>query len=147
MKTVYVDTSVLGGCFDPEFAGASLALFDKFKRGQQKMMFSDALKAELIGAPERVRKQLIIVPLRYRIMVKISVKASALSRVYIKEGALSNHDEMDAMHIALATLNCADILASWNFKHMANKDKEKLYNSINKFMGYRSLEIRSPREL
>lgn len=146
MKTVYVDTSVLGGCFDPEFAGASLALFDKFRKGQQQMMHSDILKKELKEAPEKVRMQLEKIPLRYKTLVRSTAKATALSEIYIKEGLLTRKDKMDAMHIAMATLNCADILASWNFRHMVNRDKVKLYNSINKFMGYRTIEIKSPRD-
>jgi len=39
------------------------------------------------------------------------------------------------------------VLASWNFKHIVNLDRIKLYNSINLAMGYRMLEIRTPREI
>jgi len=31
MKNIYADTSVIGGCFDNEFKGHSLSLFDAFK--------------------------------------------------------------------------------------------------------------------
>jgi predicted nucleic acid-binding protein len=147
MKTVYVDTSVLGGCFEPEFADASLALFDKFKRGKQLLMHSDILEEELEEAPERVRMQLSKIPRRFKTLVRSTVKVKRLSKLYIQEGLLTPKDKMDALHIAMATLNCADVIVSWNFRHMVNKDKEKLYNSINRFMGFRTIEIKSPREL
>jgi hypothetical protein len=51
------------------------------------------------------------------------------------------------LHIALATLNNADVLASWNFKHIVNLDRIRLYNSINLRFGYRLIEIRTPREI
>ena len=67
--------------------------------------------------------------------------------VYIREGALPNKCYNDAMHIALATLNKADVLASWNFKHMVNLDRTRLYNSINSRRGHQMIEIRTPREI
>jgi hypothetical protein len=31
---IYIDTSVIGGCFDKEFQNASRQLIEKFKRGE-----------------------------------------------------------------------------------------------------------------
>ncbi len=53
----------------------------------------------------------------------------------------------DCIHIALATLNDADLLVSWNFKHIVNVNRIRGYNSINYRYGHRILEIRSPREI
>ncbi|MCL4483473.1 MAG: hypothetical protein M1445_12840 [Bacteroidetes bacterium] len=39
-----------------------------------------------------------------------------------------------------------DVLVSWNFKHIVNYDKIKLFNSINLRLGYPMIEIRSPKE-
>ena len=52
----------------------------------------------------------------------------------------------DAYHIAIATVNRLDVLVSWNFKHIVNYDKIKLFNSINLRLGYPMIEIRSPKE-
>ena len=73
--------------------------------------------------------------------------AIKLAEIYITEGALTNKSYNDALHIALATLNNADVLASWNFKHIVNLDRIRLYNSINLRFGYRLIEIRTPREI
>ena len=51
------------------------------------------------------------------------------------------------MHIAIATIYNADVLASWNFKHIVNLNRIRLYNSINMRIGYKILEIRTPREI
>jgi hypothetical protein len=48
---------------------------------------------------------------------------------------------------ATATIHKADILASWNFKHIVNVYRIRGYNSINLRMNYISLEIRSPKEI
>jgi hypothetical protein len=52
----------------------------------------------------------------------------------------------DCLHIALATINRADFLISWNFKHIVNVQRIQGCNSINIKNGYKQLEIRSPRE-
>jgi len=53
----------------------------------------------------------------------------------------------DCRHIAIATVNNIGILTSWNFKHIVNLNKIRLYNEVNINEGYASLEIRTPREL
>ena len=53
----------------------------------------------------------------------------------------------DCVHIALATINRADVLISWNFKHIVNLKRIHGYNSVNLKLGYPTLEIRSPKEM
>jgi hypothetical protein len=53
----------------------------------------------------------------------------------------------DCIHIAAATINKADILVSWNFKHIVNVYRIRGFNSINIRSNYLSLEIRSPKEI
>jgi len=53
----------------------------------------------------------------------------------------------DGLHIALASVAEADLLVSWNFKHIVHFDKIRLFNSANLEQGYRTLQIYSPREV
>jgi len=53
----------------------------------------------------------------------------------------------DALHIAVATVLKVDVLVSWNFKHIVNLNRIKLFNSVNLREGYGILEIRSPKEV
>ena len=53
----------------------------------------------------------------------------------------------DCKHIALATINKVDVLASWNFKHIVNLERIKGYNGVNLKMGYSTIEIRNPKDL
>lgn len=147
MIHVYTDTSVVGGCFDKEFKEHSLALFEEFKTGIKKLILSDLVKMELELASDQVNEKVDEVPGRFKVEIKSTVRAATLAATYIAQGALSNKCYNDALHIALATLHNADVLASWNFKHIVNLDRIKLYNSINLQMGYRSIEIRTPREI
>jgi hypothetical protein len=55
VQRVYIDTSVLGGCFDVEFAEWSNALMDDFRNGRLKPVLSDVIEAEIQDAPEVVQ--------------------------------------------------------------------------------------------
>jgi hypothetical protein len=59
---IYCDTSVFGGCFDPEFADASNRLFAEFRDGRSILVLSDIVLRELEDAPERVRRLLETIP-------------------------------------------------------------------------------------
>ena len=53
----------------------------------------------------------------------------------------------DCIHIALATIHNADVLVSWNFKHIVNVDRIRGYNSVNLNRGFQALDIRTPTEI
>jgi len=38
-------------------------------------------------------------------------------------------------------------MVSWNFKHIVNLNRIRLYNSVNLKIGYPMIDIRSPREV
>ncbi len=52
---VYIDTSVIGGCFDKEFAEWSNLLFQEFIEGKKIAVISDITLEELEHAPENIR--------------------------------------------------------------------------------------------
>ncbi|RAJ76681.1 hypothetical protein CLV59_108201 [Chitinophaga dinghuensis] len=147
MLNIYTDTSVIGGCYDKVFQEHSSELFEQFKAGTNRLVLSDLVKVELELAGPLVMSKPDEVPQHFKIEIKTTDKANELAKTYISHGALTNKSFNDALHIALATLNNADILASWNFKHIVNLNKIKMYNSINLQLGYRTIEIRTPREI
>ena len=144
---VYADTSVIGGCFDEEFKEWSLALVEEFKAGRHHLMLSEMMLQEIELARKEVRGKIKEIPEDNIIGIGINDEAIKLAETYINEGALTNKSYNDALHIALATINLADVLASWNFKHIVNLNRIRLYNSINLKLGYRMIEIRTPREI
>ena len=44
---LYLDTSVIGGCFDTEFAEDSRRVIDAVMAGQARLLFSEIIEAEL----------------------------------------------------------------------------------------------------
>ncbi len=51
-QRVYIDTSVLGGCFDLEFAQWSNALLADFRANRLKPVISEIVAAEIADAPK-----------------------------------------------------------------------------------------------
>lgn len=144
---IYVDTSVFGGCFDPEFEYWSKQLIDFFVIGKYNAVISEVTEFELKFAPEHVKQILDDIPRKHLEIVKFTDEVKKLSENYIKEKIVTKKSLADTQHIATATIQQVDLLVSWNFKHIVNFDKIRLYNSVNLKNGYRVLEIRNPRDL
>lgn len=147
MLRVYVDTSVIGGCLDKEFAEWSLRLMEEFRNGRKIAVLSDITLQELEIAPKDVRAQLKELPVACREYVMLNDEAVRLAKAYLREGVLPERYLLDAQHIAMGTLNRVDVLVSWNFKHIVNLNRIRLYNSVNLKLGYPMIDIRSPREV
>ncbi|MCL2260858.1 MAG: hypothetical protein FWC15_05825 [Fibromonadales bacterium] len=146
-QRIYIDTSIVGGFFDKEFADSTKALFEKLKQKEVIFVISDLLRRELIAAPENVRSLLENYEQDCFEPVRLTEKAKELANDYITEKVIGKTSLEDCQHIAIATLNKVDILASWNFKHIVNINRIRGYNSVNLKNGYATLEIRNPREL
>ncbi len=144
---VYVDTSVVGGCFDEEFREPSRRLFEAFTRGDHTLLLSYLTATEVEGARQAVQDVLEQVPDAHIEEIEPSDDADSLALAYIDAGALAPSMKADAQHIALATLGEADILVSWNFKHIVNARRIQICNSVNIVQGRQSIDIRSPREI
>jgi len=146
-QRIYIDTSVIGGYFDEEFKDATRELFKRFENNEITFVVSDLLDLELIGAPKNVRE----LPHKFSAdkfeRVELTDEASLLADTYIAEKVVGKTSLEDCRHIAIATINKVDVLASWNFKHIVNLDRIKGYNSVNYRLGYPMIEIRSPKDL
>ena len=146
-QKVYIDTSVIGGCFDSEFEEWSNRLFDDFKSGKRIAVISDITLDELSDAPDQVQENFRNIPEDNLEIVISDNESRKLADLYVLEGVVSIKFYEDALHIAISTINQVNVLASWNFKHIVNLDRIRLYNAVNLKNGYTMLEIRSPREI
>jgi rRNA-processing protein FCF1 len=142
---IYIENSVIGGYFDDEFKEYTHKLFDEFREGKYKPIISSHVITELEnGAPETVKENLRT--LDYEEFA-VTEEMEKLAEKYMEQRIVSQNYYSDALHIAVATVIGVDVLVSWNFKHIVNLDKIKLFNSVNLREGYTVLEIRTPREV
>ena len=145
--TLYVDTSVIGGYFDIEFEKETRILFDNIESQKYDIMYSSVTEDELLNAPEQVKNLLGTIPNFLIKKVSLTEEAVKLADTYISEGVVGKTSRDDCFHIALATINKADILVSWNFKHIVNIFRIRGYNAVNLKLGYSQIDIRSPKEI
>ena len=147
VQRVYIDTSVLGGCFDAEFAPWSNGLMKDFRLGNFIPVFSRIVALEVVDAPDEVKDiyaELLVLEHEF---LDITKEAIDLADLYQTRAILSPKYYNDGLHIALATIAAVDVLVSWNFRHIVHFDKIRLFNKVNVKQGYTPLSIYSPREV
>jgi hypothetical protein len=142
---IYIENSVIGGYYDDEFKEPTRALFEFFRSGRYKAVVSSHSFDELNqGAPENVKENLKTIDYEGYV---ITDEMQNLTEKYMTEKIVSEQYRSDALHIAAATVLQVDVLVSWNFKHIVNLGKIKLFNAVNIREGYSALEIRTPQEV
>jgi hypothetical protein len=70
-----------------------------------------------------------------------------LAKLYVGEGVVPSKYFADALHIAAAVFGNADILVSWNFKHLVKRSARFLVNYVNAKQGLKMIEILAPPEV
>jgi len=143
----YLDTSVFGGVFDKEFDEFTLQLFERIKLGKVTFIYSELVETELVKAPKKVKEYFLSLPKKSLEKAEITEEILMLATKYVEKKVVGATSFDDCIHIATATIHRADILVSWNFKHIVNVYRIGGYNSKNLRMNYPSLEIRSPKEI
>ena len=96
---IYIDTSVIGGCSDPEFKVWSDALIEDFKGRRYVPVLSDVIAAEIDPAPAVVRtlhRELLSLPAE---IVEVSDEALSLVDSYSAQGILGSRFYNDMLHI------------------------------------------------
>ena len=144
---IYVDTSVVGGCFDEEFRADSLRFFDYVRQGKIILLYSTILMAELELAPDYVRNYFLSFEETMKESVPYTPEIELLAQEYLNAGIVAEQWRDDCNHVAMATVTRAAAIVSWNFKHIVRFDKMRLYNQVNLQNGYGLLSIVSPREV
>ena len=111
------------------------------------IIVSDVLEQEVNKAPQRVRDFLGSFSESQIERIISTVESNKLATQYVTENVVGESSLDDCRHIALATLAHADVLVSWNFKHIVNVDRIRGYNSVNEKQWYPRIEIRTPYEV
>ncbi len=148
MKTlrVYLDTSVIGGCFDEEFEIESNKLMEEIRLGLKIGVVSEIFLKELEGAPTKVKDLFKEIEIHLEV-AKLTDEVDRLTKEYLKNKIVTLKYYGDAAHIAYATVYNVDVLVSWNFKHIVNFNRILQFNAVNLINGYKSLQIYTPKEV
>lgn len=124
----------------------TIPLFQRIENYELIGLYSEITLEELENAPNNVKNLQSKFDSSNSEFLILTDEMIDLARTYISENVVGKTSFADCLHIAIATVNHADFLVSWNFKHIVNIERIRCYNSINVKLGYKQLEIRSPRE-
>jgi len=144
---LYLDTSIFGGYFELEFQVWTQKLIEEILKGDYVAVVTDLTLIELKNAPLKVRNLADKIITTNAEFLTVDVACTELADRYLKEKIVTLKYRSDALHIATATINKIDVVTSWNFKHIVNLNRIRLYNSVNLKYGYSVIDIRSPREI
>jgi len=144
---VYMDTSAFGGYYDDEFSAATRLFFEAIFAGQVIALISETLVAELTRAPRQVQDLLGRILQTHSEQLALSKDAVALRDAYLKSEIVAPKYADDALHVAQATLARADVIVSWNFRHLVNPSRIREFNGVNVAQGYDLIVVMTPAEL
>lgn len=136
---IYVDTSVIGGCCDPEFQEWSNGLLLDFQNGTFLLLLSELTDAEVQNAPDEVIDVYSEFRKHTSDIIEITSEAMELADAYLNHKILTHNFRNDARPIAVATVAGADLLVSWNFKHIVHFKKIQKFNAVNVELGYKPM--------
>lgn len=142
-----MDASAIGGVFNKKFSEQTKPFWNAVYDRDFIIIVSDVLKGEVDEAPKCVRDFYAALPESQIERVFSTDDSNHLADRYIAENVVGPTSLDDCKHIALATLAKADVLISWNFKHIVNASRILGYNGVNMMLGYSQINIRTPYEV
>ena len=148
-KKIYLETTLFNYYFDTNKKGhvETVMLFKACAAGRFEPYTSSDVIEELKKAPcEKYDKMFDLIELYNITILDPSADVNKLARRYISEGALPKGSLTDAIHIATASIYELDKIISLNFRHIVRKKTIELTNKINTLLGYKTVEIHSPKE-
>ena len=139
---IYLDTSVINFIHAddaPDFRAATIDFFENFVKTERYDVFiSDVVIAEIEKTQDPQKRLLLldtIAGFRLRVLF-VDDEVNRLAQLYVAERVIPAKKLEDAQHIALAVVSQIEILLSWNFKHLANINKQLRIQAINDREGY-----------
>jgi hypothetical protein len=116
------------------------------RQKKYEVYVSDIVIDEIAKAEPTKREILLQTIKDYELgFLEVTAEVVSLANRIIETGIVPGAKTQDALHIAVAVCNGADVLLSWNFKHLANINKERLVRALCLMEGYSDkLEMRDP---
>ena len=153
MQTVYVETSIVSYLAakpsrDLLIAACQQATLTWWEqhRSRFELYTSELVVAEGgRGDPEAARKRLDC--LKGIPELRVTAEVRDIGAALVREGALPEKAEADALHIAIAAVHHVDLLLTWNCRHIDNPATKPLARSVCVAQGHRCPEICTPIEL
>jgi predicted nucleic acid-binding protein len=153
---IYLDTSVISFLFAKDAPDKQEATIDFFRDFIRTSVYdtyiSDFVVAEINNTTDKKLRDKMLSVLDEYPMEFLDLgnrnELDSLAARYVSEGIIPEKKLVDAYHIAVAVTNQINILVSWNYKHLANVNRERRINVINFANSYQNeIRIITPLEL
>lgn len=150
---VYLETSIISYLTafpsnDVITAGHQLTTFDWWENHRQNF---EVVASELViqeaslGNTQMAQKRLDV--LKDMQILTVKDKARNLAKILVAKKAVPEKASADALHIAVATIEKIDFLATWNFKHIANAKMQAKIEEVIWAEGFEPTQICTLEEL
>ena len=153
---IYIDTSVINFLFAddaPEKMDITISFFEEHVRcGRVDAFVSPIVIDEIMRTHDaRKRARLLGVITDYDLPlldIESNQEIASLAQQLLKKRVIPPKQTDDAMHVAIAVIYEMDVLVSWNYKHLANVNRERRITVLNQSAGYfYPLRITTPLEV
>ena len=144
---IYLDTSVISAYFD-ERVPIRLEETRRFWKNSSahEFLISDIVIKEVMNTKkENIRQQMLDLVSNLQV-TQITTETESLASEYVTRQIIPSTYFDDALHIAIAVINNADILVSWNFEHIVKRKTRIEVNLVNTLLGYKNIDIIAPPE-
>jgi predicted nucleic acid-binding protein len=148
---ICLDTSVISHLYAddvPHRMSKTLELWAQIMRRYYSAVVSDLVLEELDRCAEPKKSMMLekLAEIDYE-LAEVSSEMRDLANKYVDEEIFPSRYLDDALHVACASINGCNAVASWNFKHMVRLKTVLAVNGINKYMGYGDIEIVTPETI
>lgn len=152
-ETVYIETSIFGYLTARATKNLSLAAnieitrdWWESRRSAFTLCISQAVLNEVArGDPEIAAQRLEMI--REITLLELNQAVLDLAAQFLSRSNLPSKADIDAIHIAAATVHGLNYLLTWNCKHIANAQIQKKLAEISLDLGYQLPIICTPYEL
>ncbi len=154
--SLYADTSVFNFVYAddaPDLQAITVEFFDEFIANAVYDVYASTVVIGEINQTkdETHRQRLLDLIDNYPVELLPTDRddeVRKLAALLITDGVFSERHEIDALHVATAIVHEIDILISWNFRHLANLNKERLIRQSCQKAGYpHPLRLMTPLEV
>ena len=149
-QKVYLETTIFNYYFDKTKSGQpyTIAFFEAIGSSQFEGYTSVYTYNELDKAPEPQRTNMLNLIEKFQITVlDTSDEVIQLAEKYLISNIIPQKKRVDALHIAIASVNEMDIILSYNFRHINKLKTKTLIPATNLVAGYREILIAQPEEV
>jgi len=149
-QKIYLETTMFNYYFDKtkNAQPSTIAFFEAIGMEQFEGFTSIYTYNELDKAHEPQKSNMLHLIEKYNIIIlDTSDEVIQLAEKYIINNIIPKNKRVDALHIAVASVNELDIILSYNFRHINKLKTKTLVPAINQISGYRDIFIAQPEEV